>query len=1231
MQKLITYLLISINIVIAIAEVEAQGTSPVGVNFIIVNFNQPPSQASLSVNVAPLKYNKDFALSMEIDDANLTLFTHGYPVFEGGVVNGSTYPGMTYSDGCGNQHHFKMSSSVFVFAGNNENGPDIHVDNSSGQLSWTQMDTIYTHNWGILNHGVNGNANTAPLFINYSLRRNRSFIRRHLYNVTQGGVITNVFVNPNGNSNWTIPSFNLGNICALNQNLPSPIGENGGDVNAPDIDWTQPQNLYRQIAEDINVKSVVDGLASSSVGGANYWLPIFTHSLTLQYVFANFTSDFNYIANTYGSNGLDNILMTTDEEIQDYLIVRDATSINYVLNGTSLFITYSGEVADNLRFYSSSIVINSDATINNIVVDGASSYTSTGIGETSALINLNWDGSYVIPAEHLADSMVIIATNTQAQYDCWVAMDYVIPLTNGSHKDSLRLVLCNIPNTTYDDGFCDCQINLSPADTTINSGDCIDLFGAVGNYTYQWYIADSLIDTTQNIYKCPTDTTQYNHIATNTYGCPAEDSIKVNINFLSFSLGSDTTICDGNCVTITGPSGMVQYHWFVADTIYDTVQTIYPCPLDTTQYILWVEDTLGATASDSIIVNVNPTPIVNLQPSDTTIDQGACIELYGAVGNYTYQWYIADSLIDTTQNIYKCPTDTTQYNHIATNTYGCPAEDSIKVNINFLSFSLGSDTTICDGNCVTITGPSGMVQYHWFVADTIYDTVQTIYPCPLDTTQYKLTVVNEYGITASDSIIIKLKPIPTVSFESDSLSVNIGNDILLTVTASGGSGNTFSWMYNSDTTYTLSNNYYNLIKPDVSDYVFVKVQAENECTATDSAYLKVLEYPQIIVSNDTTVCSGQPLTLSVSGGDIFLWIVAGDTISTDSTIFVFPVVSTDYIAQTAFAGSVNYSVDTVKVTVYNSTDTKILYDTNTVCKYADVLLTASGADHYLWTPGDDTNAVYNFTIFDTTTIWLTGTNNNGCWSIDSVVFYNKLAPVVSFTGLLSTYCANDPFTILTGTPSDGIFTGSGVVGDKFYPVSAGSGEHAVVYSYTNSEGCTGYDTIITTIYGNGDSIDLGADFILQPDSSKILNAGSGFDNYFWTTGAISQSIVVVGNENPPGTYEYAVMGIINGCSNRGSVNITFENPSGYFEKHINNLIISPNPNNGSFSIIFNTVEKTVQLSIYNLQGQLLLKKDIESKAGVYSAEIKLNNVNPGIYFLSLTTPKSVRTAKIIMK
>jgi hypothetical protein len=1041
---------------------------------VIVNLNQPPT--SFYVYKAPLKYNKKFAMSMQIDDGTDDIYTHAFPVFEGGTVNGVTYPGITYTDGCGNEIHFKMSSSVYSFNGTGDNGPDVHLPgNGYGKVSWPQMDTMYKNDWGILNHGVNGNSNVDPIFIDYSIKRNQSYIRRQLYETTDGGVITHLFVNPDGHYQWTQPAFDLGYRGALNQNNPSPLSEHGGNVNDPNINWTQPQNLYRVIAEDINVPAFAQALADSSSGTKHYWGAMFTHSVVYQYSFANFVSDFTTIGNLYGTNGQDNIFMATDEEILDYLLVRDTINMNYALAGSSIIITFTGNVPHDLRYYALSLVVESNTTIQSISVSGIDSVTYNGIGSNNALINLNWDEYVVTPPEVLADSFTTIAVTSNAQYDCWIAEDYVVTMENGDHKDSLRQLLCAVPNTVYDSGFCFCSISLDQ-DTTLAAGQCDTLYGPEGDYTYQWIVADTLYDTTQNIYVCPDTTTVYHLIATNSLGCPAEDSITVTISFLSIDLGADTTVCSASCVDLSGPPGMASYEWFVADTLFDTVQTVTICPLDTTQVVLNVTDTIGSQASDTIMLNTYPVPECVLQQDTVSV----------------------------------CP--------------GIPADFFVS--------------------------PATCSLYIWS-----YGTV-------VDTSQYGHLRI----------------------FDTDS-----------------------------------------------SLTVHLKVLSEQGCSRLDSAYLNVYPPPEIVLSNDTTVCWGDSVTLSASGAQSYLWRLNGDSISNQPAITVVPPQgNNNYVVFVTSELGCTYS-DTVSVTALPAPNVKIIYDTNTVCANSQISLIASGAQHYEWQPGGDTTESHTTLITDTTTFYLKGTNTNGCSAVDSLTIYTLPAPQVSFSGLLPAYCQNDPDVTLTGTPEEGTFAGAGINGNIFSPSVAGAGQHLILFTYTNTAGCMGIDSMRTTVYEGGDDILLSpADTTIYEGDSVILDAGPGFDNYYWSTGDTTQKIIIHFNDYPKGTYTFIVIGVINSCTSRGTSIITFSNPNGVEENSLPAMVVFPNPNNGSFSISYAGNGKKIDLSIKNGMGQTVFSKSgIQCLSGCI-LEIDLPQLKQGVYFIQLSTGKEIITKRIIV-
>lgn len=67
-------------------------------------------------------------------------------------------------------------------------------------------------------------------------------------------------------------------------------------------------------------------------------------------------------------------------------------------------------------------------------------------------------------------------------------------------------------------------------------------------------------------------------------------------------------------------------------------------------------------------------------------------------------------------------------------------------------------------------------------------------------------------------------------------------------------------------------------------------------------------------------------------------------------------------------------------------------------------------------------------------------------------------PVVTASASVMTPCADDADVVLTGSPAGGMFFGTSVSGNQFDP-SVGAGAYAIIYSFTDVNGCVGSDTI----------------------------------------------------------------------------------------------------------------------------------------------------------------------------
>ena len=92
---------------------------------------------------------------------------------------------------------------------------------------------------------------------------------------------------------------------------------------------------------------------------------------------------------------------------------------------------------------------------------------------------------------------------------------------------------------------------------------------------------------------------------------------------------------------------------------------------------------------------------------------------------------------------------------------------------------------------------------------------------------------------------------------------------------------------------------------------------------------------------------------------------------------------------------------------------------------------------------------------------ITVTANKGCAvSLAQIKNDTVRTPVVSFNLVHAPICNdhNSTLTLNTGTPTGGIYSGTGVTGTSFNASGLNSGNYVLAYTYTNSYGCSAVDT-----------------------------------------------------------------------------------------------------------------------------------------------------------------------------
>src|SRR5690606_13413191 len=134
-------------------------------------------------------------------------------------------------------------------------------------------------------------------------------------------------------------------------------------------------------------------------------------------------------------------------------------------------------------------------------------------------------------------------------------------------------------------------------------------------------------------------------------GCQESDTVVVTVNPLPVvDAGSDVEICHdsstvlGGSPTATSGTGSYTYTWSPSTGLSLTsIANPTASPTVTTTYIVLVTDAKGCQESDTVVVTVNPLPVVDAGVDveichDSSTVLGGSPTASSGTGAYTYAW-----------------------------------------------------------------------------------------------------------------------------------------------------------------------------------------------------------------------------------------------------------------------------------------------------------------------------------------------------------------------------------------------------------------------------------------------------------------------------------------------------------------------------------------------------------------------------------------------------------------
>lgn len=425
--------------------------------------------------------------------------------------------------------------------------------------------------------------------------------------------------------------------------------------------------------------------------------------------------------------------------------------------------------------------------------------------------------------------------------------------------------------------------------------------GGAGGFTYLWLPNQNISSTAA---ANPTFNATSGGVITYTLqvfdskGCQASDTVEVtSLPPVGANAGANATICAGASVTLDGAptgeggTGMLTYQWSPATGLNDpTSDTPEASPGTTTTYTVTVQDDNLCTATDSVTVTINPTPM-----ADAGTDKGLCDGITGSTtiggspsgsggtGTLTYSWSPSSGLSDPAiANPTAAPGQPATYVLTVTDANGCSSSDTMRVTINPpLVARAGTRDSVCQDACLTIgaspsaVGGDGNFAYQWSPATGLDDSTRANpQACPGATTTYTLEVTDGKGCTSKDTIIVVIKPAPTVTFGVLDTSY-CENDAVVNLAGTPPNGNF------SGTGVTA-----NTFDPGVAGLgahtlYYTVVNAEG-CSAIDSAITTVHATPPkptIFVRNDTLFTD--------NGYADYQWLFNGISIANANDSFLY--------------------------------------------------------------------------------------------------------------------------------------------------------------------------------------------------------------------------------------------------------------------------------------------------------------------------------------------------------
>lgn len=619
---------------------------------------------------------------------------------------------------------------------------------------------------------------------------------------------------------------------------------------------------------------------------------------------------------------------------------------------------------------------------------------------------------------------------------------------------------------------------------------------------------------------------------------------------------------------------------------------------------------------------------------DQTICEGASVTIGGSptasggLAPYTYSWTPATGLSSSTvANPVASPTVTTTYTVTITDANSTSTSDVVTVTVNPLpsSVTANSNTPVCEGSQLFLSGSAaGGLTFNWTGPNGFSATTQNpqINPVSLAAAgTYTFTAVSAQGCASSANTVVVVSALPTVTITGiTDVTCNGLSDGSATATASGGvPPYVYSWSPSTATTQTATNLSAGTHTVFVTD--------ANGCSSQTNT---IINEPTAVTINvfSPTVCLGDSATITpiVNGGVppySYVWDQGG-TFYYTPTLTLAPVSSVTFTLSVTDANGC-YAYDYPGITVSPLTDmygtidysggalinggTAVLFNwyANSMAFDTAQTTTINSSGTYYFSPVPSGNyliKIFPDTLLYPTTVptyfgdqylWtLAQVKNHGCVDVDTANIFMVEGVAGVGPGMLQGTILEGPgFSRLEGDPIPGIDIKLG----------RNPGGALVASTTTNASGQFTFDNV--------DINNVGEYYTIYVDLP-----GRDRDSTYNVTVTATNTTFNQLDHAVDSNSVYPIHPVTTSISN---IDLAKENQ----------FAVYPNPFNTSTTVAYTLhSSSSVKLEVYNVLGEKV-QTVVNGTQAAAEFKYNLNNLNPGVYFVSLTINGKNSTQRII--